>query len=105
MGPSLCSEEDVSRVTLLISTVTLILKVSTKEKERKLFVVETCQSRSVLIYATLVCFFPSHHSEIKSFLYMPHSVILQYGRKLVIQCLRIFLGLRWMKCLLYSGGK
>lgn len=33
MGPSLCAEEDVSKVTLLISTVALILKVPAKEKE------------------------------------------------------------------------
>lgn len=105
VGPSLCAEEDVSKVTLLISTVALILKVPAKEKEGKLFAVETClcKSRPVLIYAMLVFFFfPSHHSEIKSFLYVPHSMILH--RKSVVRCLRIFLGLKWGECLLYSGG-
>lgn len=57
-GPH-CVLKDVSKVTLLISTVALILKVPAKEKEGKLFAVETClcKSRSVLIYTMLVFFF------------------------------------------------
>lgn len=44
----------------------------------------------------MVCwyYFPRHHSEIKSFLYVRHSMILH--RKLVVQCLRVFLGPKWV---------